>query len=176
MTKEESLIVEGCKSEVRSAQKALYVTYRDVLLSICLRYMRDQDEASDVLHEVFLKVFDKIIQFKGEGSFEGWLKRLTTNHCLTILKKEKRYEETSLDHAPELPEEEYESQYSFEQLKTALNALPKDFMVVFSLYAIDGLSHKEIAAQMGIPEETSRTRCYRAKNLIKKHLKKISHE
>ena len=171
MTREESLIVKGCKQDVRSAQKALYVTYKPVLLAICMRYMRDKSEAEDILHEVFLKIFDKIKQFKSEGSLEGWLKRIAVNQCLTILKKEQRYQATSLDIAPELPEEELEGHYTYEQLKSALHAIPKDFQVVFSLYAIDGLSHKEIAAQMGIPEETSRTRCYRAKNLIKKHLK-----
>lgn len=176
MTKEESLIVKGCKRNIRSAQKALYINYKPVLLSITLRYMYDNDQAEDVLHEVFLKIFDKIKQFKGEGSFEGWLKRITVNHCLSILKKEQRYQTSSLDEIAEHAEEEYESRYTDEQLKCALEALPKDFMLVFSLYAIEGYSHKEIASQLGIPEKTSRTRCFRAKNLIKKHLKDIGHE
>ena len=175
MSKEELLLIEGCKKDVRLAQQSLYLNYKPVLERICLRYVRDRDEAHDVLHDVFIKIFQCVRQYKGEGSFEGWLKRITINHCLALLKKNKNiYIISDIEEVDVAVLDEEELLYSEKTLNAALMKLPIDFRVVFSLFVIEEMTHKEIAKQLDIPEKTSRTRFFRAKTVIRKNLKELS--
>ncbi len=176
MSSEEQILIKGCKRGVRSAQQLLYTQYKPILSNICMRYIRDNDEATDVLHDVFMKIFMKIGQYKGEGSFEGWLKRLTTNYCLTVLKKKNRYQMSSLEDVEIIEDVDVEEVYTREQLFTALNQIPLDFSIVFSMFFLDEYSHEEIAKQLKIKEQTCRTRLYRAKGLLKKALINQNHE
>ena len=177
MRVEEKHIIIGCKKGVRSAQHHLYTIYRPILLTVCIRYFRDQSIATDILHDIFIKIFSKIDQYNEKGSFEGWLKRLTANHCLTILKKKSPIQLTPLAEDLDIEQEiTIENHFSKEQLFHSLNTIPLEFSIVFSMFYLDDFSHKEIAKELNINEQTCRTRLYRAKKLLQLELKKIRHE
>jgi len=128
--------------------------------------------AEDILITAFTKIFEKIEQFKSEGSFEGWIGRIVVNEALTYLRKNKSmYLETELDQV------DYEPQYDrlsdhleTEDLLRMIHELPPGYRVVFNLYAIDGFTHKEIAEQLGISENTSKSQLSRARTYLQKVL------
>jgi len=128
--------------------------------------------AEDILITAFTKIFDKIEQFKNEGSFEGWIRRIVVNEALTYLRRNRSmYLETELDQV------DYEPQYDrlsdhleAEDLLRMIQELPTGYRIVFNLYAIDGFTHKEIAEQLGISENTSKSQLSRARTYLQKIL------
>ena len=128
--------------------------------------------AEDILITAFTKIFEKIEQFKSEGSFEGWIRRIVVNEALTHLRKNRSmYLETELDQV------DYEPQYDrlsdhleTEDLLRMIQELPTGYRIVFNLYAIDGFTHKEIAEQLGISENTSKSQLSRARTYLQKVL------
>jgi RNA polymerase sigma-70 factor (ECF subfamily) len=129
-------------------------------------------EAEDILVTAFTKVFDRIGQFKGEGSFEGWIRRIMVNEALTYLRKSRAmYLETDLEQADREPDYDKLSDHlEAEDLMKMIQELPAGYRVVFNMYAIDGYSHKEIAAQLGISENTSKSQLSRARVYLQKKL------
>lgn len=129
-------------------------------------------QAEDVLVIAFTRIFEKIDQFKGEGSFEGWIRRIVVNEALTALRKSRAMMlETDLDQADRQPD--YSSladQLEAEDLLKMIDELPPGYRVVFNMYAIDGFSHKEIAEQLGISENTSKSQLSRARSYLQKVL------
>ncbi len=164
--------IEGCKRQNRDAQRAIYEFYSGKMYSLCCRYIKDKMEAEDVLVVSFTKIFSRIDQFKGEGSFEGWLRRIIVNEALTYLRKNKSmYLETDIEVADREPNfESLENQLEVEDLLKMIEALPTGYRVVFNLYAIDGFSHQEIADRLGISESTSKSQLSRARGLLQKRL------
>lgn len=180
----------------------LYEKYAPVMRGICSRYAHESDETSDILQEGFIKVFSKIDQYRSEGSFEGWMKRIFVNTAISHFHKNKKYyyhsdieeDRDRLQHENENPEIENEidiedidplkvdytlvekADFSEQELLEALNTVPEHFRVVFNLFAIDDCSHKEIADVLGIEEKTSRTRLLRAKKILQETLYKMSIE
>ena len=142
------------------------------MYSLCCRYIKDKMEAEDVLVVSFTKVFNRIDQFKGEGSFEGWLRRIIVNEALSYLRKNKSmYVETDIEALDREPNfEVLENQLEVEDLLKMIEALPTGYRMVFNLYAIDGFSHQEIADQLGISENTSKSQLSRARALLQKRL------
>lgn len=129
-------------------------------------------EAEDVLVTAFTKVFEKIDQFKSEGSFEGWIRRIVVNEALTWLRKNRSmYMETNLDKADFEPDYDKLSDHlETEDLLRMIQQLPTGYQIVFNLYAIDGYSHKEIAEQLNISENTSKSQLSRARVYLQKLL------
>lgn len=168
----ETELIEACRRNDRTAQKALFERMAPRMLSVCRRYVRDRMEAEDVLVMSFTKIFERIGQYKGEGSFEGWVRRTVVNESLTFLRKNKMmYLETDLETAeresgPALQETGLEA----EDLLRLIQELPAGYRMVFNLYAIDGFSHKEIAEQMGITESTSKSQLSRARTHLQARL------
>lgn len=132
-----------------------------------------------MLHDCFLKIFDKIGLYKGNGSLEGWIKRLVVNECISLLRKKKSIKFG--EYTDQLSELEfvtsddtgttYEADlYTKEDVLQCLQHLQEEYRIVFQLFALDDFAHKEIAEQLGIQENTSRARYFRAKKLIKEHL------
>lgn len=170
-TKEEELI-KGCLKREPSAQKLLYDQYSSKMYGLCYRYVRDSMEAEDILVMAFMKVFDKIHQFKSEGSFEGWIRRIVVNEALTYLRRNRAmYLETDLEQADREPDyDALSDQLEIEDLLRIIKELPTGYRIVFNLYAIDGYSHKEIAEQLGISENTSKSQLSRARTYLQKVL------
>ncbi len=170
-TKEEE-IIKGCLKRDRASQQKLYDLYSRKMYGICLRYVRDPMEAEDILVSAFTKIFEKIDQFKGEGSFEGWLRRIIVNDALTHLRRSRNmYIETDLEQADREPDYENLSDHlEAEDLMNMIRQLPPGYRVVFNMYAIDGYSHKEIADHLGINENTSKSQLSRARAYLQKML------
>jgi RNA polymerase sigma-70 factor (ECF subfamily) len=170
-SKEDELI-KGCLKRDRNAQKRLYDTYSSKMYGLCYRYVKDPMEAEDVLVTAFMKVFDKIEQFKNEGSFEGWIRRIIVNEALTHLRRNRSmYLETDLEQAEREPDYERLSDHlEAEDLMNMIQELPTGYRIVFNMYALDGYSHKEIAEQLGISENTSKSQLSRARTYLQKML------
>jgi RNA polymerase sigma-70 factor (ECF subfamily) len=133
-------------------------------------------EAEDILVMAFTKVFEKIHQFKGEGSFEGWIRRIVVNEALTYLRRNKSlYLETDLAAAEREPDLNQLSHHlEAEDLLNLVAELPTGYRIVFNLYALDGFSHKEIAEELGISENTSKSQLSRARTVLQSRL--LAHE
>lgn len=169
-TKEEDLI-KGCLKRDGSAQKRLYDTYSSKMYGLCYRYVKDSMEAEDILVTAFMKVFDKIDQFKSEGSFEGWIRRIVVNEALTHLRRNRSmYLETDLEQADREPDYNLSDHLEAEDLVNMIQQLPAGYRIVFNMYAIDGYSHKEIADHLGINENTSKSQLSRARVYLQKLL------
>lgn len=168
----EDELIKGCLRRDRNAQKLLYDTYSSKMYGLCYRYVKDVMEAEDILVTAFMKVFDKIAQFKSEGSFEGWIRRIVVNEALTYLRRHRSmYLETELEQADREPDYNSLSDHlETEDLLKMIQELPTGYRIVFNLYAIDGYSHKEIAEQLGISENTSKSQLSRARTYLQKVL------
>jgi len=171
----ETELIEACRRNDRAAQKALFDRMAPKMLSVCRRYLRDRMEAEDVLVMSFTKIFERIQQFKGEGSFEGWVRRIVVNESLTFLRNNKvMYLETDLETADREPGLGFlETGLEAEDLLKLIQELPAGYRLVFNLYAIDGFSHKEIAEQIGITESTSKSQLSRARTHLQARLQTL---
>ncbi len=168
-THTEACLIENCLKGDRKSQKALYELYAPKLFSICLRYTKNQMDAEDVLQDAFIKLFNNLHKFKGEGSFEGWIRRIFVNTAIEHLRSKKIVtadceviENSISDKQPSA----LDNLYTKDLLKTS-NTLSTGYQTVFHLYAVEGFSHKEIADQLGITESTSKSQYSRAKGLLR---------
>jgi RNA polymerase sigma factor (sigma-70 family) len=168
----EEELIKGCVRRERSAQKQLYDTFSSKMYALCCRYVKDSMEAEDVLVTAFTKILDRIDQFKGDGSFEGWIRRVVVNEALTYLRRNRSmYVETELEAADRDPDYQHLSDHlEAEDLLNMIQELPAGYRMVFNLYAIDGFSHKEIADQLNISENTSKSQLSRARVFLQKLL------
>lgn len=172
----EELIV-GCQKDKRKAQKELYDRYAPVLLGVCMRYAKDSSEAEDVLQEGFIKIFDKIKLFNGQGSFEGWMRKLMVNTAISNYRKNlKRYYKADIDEpqVQGMTSEKSNLEFTKDELMQVINSLPDGYRMVFNLYAIEGYKHKEIGELLEIDETTSKSQYSRAKKQIQKKLTEFS--
>jgi RNA polymerase sigma-70 factor (ECF subfamily) len=168
----EDELIRGCLQRDQNAQKHLYDTFAPKMYALCYRYVKDSMEAEDILVTAFMKVFDKIGQFKSEGSFEGWIRRIVVNEALTHLRRNRSmYLETDLEQALREPDYNHLSDHlEAEDLLNMIHELPTGYRIVFNMYALDGYSHKEIAEQLGISENTSKSQLSRARVYLQKKL------
>lgn len=165
-------LIEGCRRQERQAQKRLYDQYAPKFYALCCRYVKDKMEAEDVLITAFTKILNRIDQYTGEGNFEGWMRKVVVNDALSYLRKNKNmYLETDISAADYEPDyEKLENQLEAEDLLKMIESLPTGYRIVFNLYAIEGYSHKEIADQLSISENTSKSQLSRARAALQKCL------
>lgn len=166
-------IITLCQKQNPSAQKELYQQYSPILFGICRRYIKVYEDAEDMLIEGFYKIFSKVGDFKGEGSFEGWMKRIMVNECLMFLRKKNNLHMT-LEIMPEdvKMESKAQSNLQYEDVIQLLENLPTGYRTVFNLYVIEGYKHREIAELLGISINTSKCQLILAKKKLKDLLKK----
>jgi RNA polymerase sigma factor (sigma-70 family) len=171
-------LIEGCLRQSRQAQQSLYQRYAGKMLALCCRYVKGRMEAEDVLVMSFTKIFERISQYKGEGSFEGWIRRVVVNESLTYLRKHKNmYLETAIEEALfEADYQKLENELEADDLMKLIAGLPVGYRTVFNMYAIDGYNHQEIAEHLGISENTSKSQLSRARALLQKRLTEIENE
>ena len=165
--KEEKLI-QKCQRGDRKAQRILFERFQADMFRVCYRYVRGQAEAEDLLCQGFLKVFEHLgdFRYRGPGSLAGWIRRIMVNESLMHLRKQK-FEFVSEDHALELAAPERTDQHlDAEELYALVRALPLGYRTVFNLFALEGYTHAEIAAQMGISEGTSRSQLAKARRML----------
>lgn len=170
-------IIEGCKKGKPKDQKKIFDTYGGLLLSICFRY--NKNEAEDILQLAFIKIFKNIHKFEGHGSFEGWLKRITVNTAITEYHKKNvlnqaedivDFQESSTDPGSVSALEKL----SAEEIIDLINELPDIYRIAFSLYAVEGYKHNEIAYMMNISEGTSKSQISRARKMLQEKLETIT--
>lgn len=177
-------IIEGCLSGKRKAYNRLYRKYASVMMGICMRYCKNRDDAEDVLQEGFIKVFSNMEKYRHEGSFEGWIKRIMVNAAIDHYQKNLRHayhanvdemEDSGImdghgDHDPGSPQY---TDIPQDKLMSVIQLLPDGYRMVFNLYAIDGLSHKEIASSLNISENTSKTQLLKARRTLRGKLNEL---
>lgn len=172
MSHPEQLIIR-CQQNDPLAQEQLFRLYAPKLYAICLKYSRNSEEAEDSLHDSFLLIFNKIQQYAFKGSFEGWLKRLTLS---TVLQKYRRpgiFEVLTHEIADDTnPIQIDEEDYSLEYLLALVQELPDRYRLTFSLYVLDGFSHKEISKLLNISEGTSKSNLARAKIALRNRIER----
>lgn len=171
-------LIEDCITGKRRAQSKLYKKYAKTLLGICLRYSRNKSEAEDVLQEGFIKIFMNIKNFRSEGSFEGWMKRIMVNTALINSRDNlKHYFHSDIDSFEdtfaEKTEFEADENHTANDLMKLVQGLPDGYRVVFNLYVFDNYTHKEIAEMMGISEGTSKSQLARARKYLQNKLIEI---
>lgn len=170
----------GCIKGRQSAQKKLYDKYSRLLLGVCNRYTRDIEEAEDVLQEGFVKIFMNMKEFKGEGSLLAWMRRIMINTAITHYHRmRKHWYHDDLQEISETRLEDHswdESDFSSEELFGVIHQMPDGYRVVFSLYAVEGYKHREIADILGIDENTSKSQYSRARRWLQQRLVTLKQE
>ena len=146
------------------------------MFPICIRYIGDRDQAADVLQDGFITLFAKLKDYKGEGSFEGWARRVFVTTALMALRKKdalKMSEELDTVRGMKAETVSQTQNIGYKELMKLVMSLPPGFRTVFNMYSIEGYSHKEIADMLGISETTSRTQLSRARICLQKKIKEI---
>ena len=155
----------------------IYEAYSPGMFSICLRYTRCDDDAQEVLQEAFIKIYNHRESLDQSKPIGAWIKTIVIRTALTFIKQQYRYSltsnETDFDEAVHLSVDDSNISDQKKQLQLILNSLPEGYRTVFSLFAIDNLTHKEIAEYLGISEGTSKSQYSKAKKMIKERLKAL---
>lgn len=166
--------IEGAKAGDRRSQKAIYDMLSGKMYAVCLRYMGDRDSAEDILQDGFVTLYSKLDTFSGEGSFEGWARKIFVNTALMSLRKKDALKNSEdVDAAWDITTDDPSAiqKIGYNDLLKMVAALPPGFRTVFNMYVIEGYSHKEIAEALGISETTSRSQLQRARTLLQSKIK-----
>lgn len=167
-----------CKKRQPSAQKLLFQRYSSKMLGVCIRYVKNRGAAEDIMCDGFVKVYEKISQFKGKGSLEGWIRKIMVNESLSYLRKNSFMSvETDLGQIREKPDiDSLQSTLHAQDLLRLIGELPVGYRTIFNLYAIEGYSHREIGQMLGIDEGTSKSQLSRARRMLQNKLLKIENQ
>ncbi|WP_420602392.1 RNA polymerase sigma factor [Flagellimonas sp.] len=171
-------LVEQCKANDRKAQLQLYKQYCDGMYGVAMRFLKNPDDAEDVLQESFIKAFQRIDQFKGEVTFGAWLKRIVVNRSIDFLKS--KHQKTvelneSFMHVTEDDDWTIEDGVALEKVKSTIENLPEKYRYVVQLFLVEGYDHNEISQILEISETASRTRLLRGKTQLKEMLKNMAY-
>lgn len=169
-------LVKKCKANERKAQELLYKQFASKMLGVCLRYAADRMEAEDMLQNGFIKVFQKIEDYRGDGSFEGWIRRIMVHSSIEYYRKyHKMVQLVDIDDAAAHPSVDAlaTSKLAANDLMALIQQLAPGYRIVFNLYAIEGYSHREIAEMTGISEGASKSQLSRARAILKKQISKL---
>jgi RNA polymerase sigma-70 factor (ECF subfamily) len=167
------VLIKGCRLQRASAQKELYDSYKDILFGICRRYIKLEADAEDVFIEGFYKIYKNIGSFKGNGSFEGWMKRIMINESLMFLRKRKHFKlSIESDNVQIKMEPTVLNQLQYHDVIKLLEYLPTGYRTVFNLYVVEGYKHREIAELLGISINTSKSQLILAKKRLQALVKK----
>ena len=167
-------LIADARNNKRAAQQELFEMYSPKMLGVCRQYVKDVQHAEELMLTGFLKVFTHVSTFKNEGSFEGWIRRIMVNTCISFLRKK---------HPIQLTEEDFvfdgQATYSLEStgledVQKMIDMLPIGYKMVFNLYAIEGYKHAEIAKELGITESTSKSQLFKARKWLQKEYEKLN--
>lgn len=169
----ESDLLQGCLSGNRRMQEELYRRFSPRMYAVCLRYAGKAEEAEDILQEGFIKVFRKMDSYRGDGSFEGWMRRIFVNTAIEHFRR-KRY----LMPVTEKEENTIEGKYTSalddlgaKDILALVQELSPGYRTVFNMYVVEGYTHREIADMLGISEGTSKSQLSRAKVILQDMVK-----
>jgi RNA polymerase sigma factor (sigma-70 family) len=169
-------LILACKANESWAQEKLFKLFGPKMLGICRRYLVSLDDAKDAMQDGFVKIFTNLHKYEGRSSFNTWITRIMMNTAIDSVKKLNKVQFVSDDHYfKDGGEEDYVEapQLSQDQLLTLIDTMPTGYKMVFNMYAIDGLGHKEIGAVLGISEGTSKSQLNRARTYLKTEIIKL---
>jgi RNA polymerase sigma-70 factor (ECF subfamily) len=171
-------LIEGCQKKDAKCQYRLFELFSGKMMTVCRRYARDQKEAEDILQESFIRIFDYIGQYRFEGSFEGWVRRIVVNAALNLLQRRRvKFVDTGPGMesiaAAATVDAEVITKLSTEELLKLIGHLPDGYRLVFNLYVIEGYDHNEIARMLNISAVTSRTQLLKARHLLRTQIENL---
>ena len=171
---EKDLIKLACQNN-RQAQQVIYSKFSGKMLSVCRQYLKDIQQAEDVMLTAFMKVFVNLKNFENKGSFEGWIRRIMVNECISFLRVNKKiyfiddnylaFNEDSFNNI--------ESQFSLDDIQYLIDQLPDGYKMIFNLYCIEGYKHQEIAKMLNINEGTSKSQLSHARKVLQEQIIKL---
>ncbi len=161
--------IQACINGERWAQRKIYEDHYSMMLPVCLRYATDENEALDILHEGFIKVFRHISKYTPGTSLTAWIRRIMVNTSIDYYRKQSKRRTTDLDTVYNMTDDQPDiiSEMSAEEILKALQTLTPSYRTVFNLYVVEGYSHKEIAKELGITESTSRSNLVKARGKLR---------
>ena len=175
----EAVIVEGCRNNDPAFQKIVYEKYAPKMMTICMRYTGNYEEARDLLHDGFLKVFTNFNSYKQKSNLDSWISRVIINNVinnirrkLKVEKAEKYFKKEFVLENTSSAEDSWMDNFSMEEIHEAILGLSFEKRTVFNLYIVDKFSHKEIARELGISEGASKVSLYKARQTLKELLMK----
>ncbi len=172
--KEQSVLIKKAGKQNREAQQLLFEQYSPKMLGVCRQYVKDIHHAEDLMLTGFLKVFTKLHTFKNEGSFEGWIRRIIVNTCLTYLNKKNPIQLTDEDFVFNNAATENLENTSVEEIQKLIDKLPEGYKLVFNLFAIEGYKHSEISKKLNISEGTSKSQLFKARRCLQENYIRIN--
>jgi RNA polymerase sigma factor (sigma-70 family) len=173
----EEQLIRACIKENAASQRELFIRYSSRMLGVCHRYARNTADAEDILQDAFIKVFSKIHQFKFEGSFEGWVRKIVVNTALkkyTLSRFDKEVYGFEINEKYDRTEDPSAyANLTQKDLLALINKLPDGYRIVFNMYVIEGYQHEEIAEMLGIQPGTSRSQLVKARNMLQKQIAEL---
>ncbi|MGB3608572.1 MAG: RNA polymerase sigma factor [Psychroserpens sp.] len=173
--KNNSALIKKAAQGKRDAQQTLFEIHAPKMLSVCRYYIKDLQNAESVMLKAFLKAFTNLNNFRHEGSFEGWLRRIMVRESISFLRQEKHIEFLVEDDA--VHQEHYnnvESQIEVAQIQQLIDQLPEGYKMVFVMYAIEGYKHQEIANLLNISQGTSKSQLFKARQMLQKKIMNLN--
>ena len=163
-------IIEGCIRGDRKMQELLYNRFSPKMYTVCLRYSGNAEDASDLLQEGFIKIFKNISKYRGDGSFEGWIRRIFVNTSIEHFRKKVHLISVTETQETSIEDKQWNvlDNLAEKDIMKMINELSPGYKAVFNMHVIEGYSHKEIAHMLGINEGTSKSQLARAKTVLKK--------
>ena len=170
----EHLVIQGCREGDLTAQKALYKSMSGKMFAVCLRYASDYHNAEDILQEGFIKVFLNIDKYRGEGSFEGWIRRIFVNTSIEQYRKNVKLYAVSEIEDTNISNHDSNALDTLmtEDLLRLIQTLSPGYKTIFNLFVMEGMSHAEIAQELGISEGTSKSQLARARGILQTKIEK----
>ncbi|MGO4822681.1 MULTISPECIES: RNA polymerase sigma factor [unclassified Flavobacterium] len=167
---EEKETIQLAVDNNRQAQQHIYNRFSPQMLSICRLYVKDVQQAEDIMITSFMKVFTNIKNFQHNGSFEGWIRRIMVNECISFLRVHKKVNFIEDAFIAEQTVEAEDCELATDDIQFMIDNLPEGYKMVFNLYAIEGFKHKEIAAMLGINEGTSKSQLSHARKILQQQI------
>lgn len=168
-------LLDDCRAGKRHAQEMLYRLTTGKMMAVCMRYAKNRVEAEDALQMGYVKIFGSLNRYRGEGSFEGWMKRVMINTAIANYRKNLHMLNiVPIDESMEMAATGFDfGRLGMKDLLKLIQKLADGYRVVFNMYAIEGYSHKEIAQLLGISEGASKSQLSRARAILQKEIIKL---
>lgn len=171
---QEKSLINKAIAHNREAQEQLFQQFSPKMLGVCRQYVKDLHHAEDLMLQGFLKVFTNLHKFKHKGSFEGWIRRIMVNTCISYLRKKNVIDVSDEDYVFNDVASVSLENTSTADIQKLIDQLPEGYKMVFNLYAIEGFKHSEIAKKLGVTESTSKSQLFKARKLLQENYIKMN--
>ena len=171
---QQHLLIKNAIQQKREAQQQLFELYSPKMLGVCRQYVKDIHHAEDLMLTGFLKVFTNLSKFKNEGSFEGWIRRIMVNTCISYLRKKNPVQLSDEEYLFNKQAVENIETTELQDLQQLIDGLPTGYKMVFNLYAVEGYKHAEIATELNISESTSKSQLFKARKWLQAQYERMN--